>query len=203
MKSAVKLLGAVAAIATLAVALPTSADAAGRFVARGARVNADGGVTGGVVRGHANARSRAIRAHSIKTDGQGDRTVRSAACAEGAAGVACRAGKTTWQADGAVQHQSGAQWRGANGGSGSTAGSFTRNADGSYSGERNTAASGSRGTYKGTTTVNSASGYARSATAAGANSSRTVDSTYQKGVGGQRTVTCTDSSGAVVGCPTR
>jgi hypothetical protein len=171
------------ALATLAMVLASAfavenASAEGRL--HGWRSNAAGGVTaGGVHNVTGPLGGQRAGARGIITDGQGNGAAGGVNCARGAAGQACRAGATTWNADGSVNHQSGATVQGANGGSATTQGGFTRNADGAVSGGRNTTATGAQGnTYSGETTYNSADGVSH-------------------------TATCTDPSGAVIACPTR
>lgn len=168
-----------AAAATLALtAFSIDSADAGRL--RGARQNAAGGVTAGAVHNTQGPNGgRSVGGRGVITDGQGNGAAGSANCASGAAGRACRAGYTTRSADGAVTHQSGAAFEGANGGSGSTQGGFTRNADGTYSGGRTTSATGAQG------------------------NSYNADTAYDSETGVSRSVSCTDASGAAISCPTR
>lgn len=167
--------------ATAALALTAfSIDAASAERLRGARQNAAGGVTAGSVHNTQGPNGgRSIGRRGLITDGEGNGVARSANCASGGAGRACRAGYTTRTADGAVNHQSGAAFEGANGGSGSTQGGFSRNADGTYSGDRSTSATGAQG------------------------NSYNADTTYDSETGVSRSVSCTDASGAAISCPTR
>jgi hypothetical protein len=182
-------------------ALPAAAHAEGRFAARGARVNAEGGISAGAVRGARNAEgSGIVRGRGVRTDGEGAGVAGSGACASGEAGSGCRGSSTTWTADGAIDRQAGAQWDTVNG-AGSTQGQFTRDADGSYSGARDTTASGVRGDYAASTTVDSETGYNRAVNASNENGSVEVLAQGQRGSGGTRTVTCFDASGAQVACP--
>ena len=196
-----RLLSCFAASLLVMAALPAAADAQGRFGARGARANPEGGMTAGAVRGRGNGEGQGVvRGRGVITDGQGNAAAGSRGCARGQAGAACRAGATTVTADGTVNHRSGAAWN-TETSTGSTQGGFTRNADGSYSGGRDTAVSGARGDYAASTSVSSETGLNRSVNASNEDGSVAIDAQHQQGVGGSRTVTCFDPSGAVVACP--
>lgn len=169
------LVGAVLALSAASIDV-AEARGGGRFL----RENAAGGVTAGAWHNRVGPNGgAAVGGRGIVTDGAGNGVLGSAGCAEGAAGAGCRAGKTTFDAEGNVTHRSGAAFEGANGGTATTEGGFTRNADGTYAGGRETNATGPAGnSYAASTSWSSESGRSR-------------------------TVTCTDSSGAVVACPTR
>lgn len=163
----------------LAFSTFTIADANAQGRASVTRQNHAGGVTRGVAHNNTGPNGgQTAGQRSLVTDGEGNGARTGTQCARGAQGEACRAGYTTRTADGAINHESGAAFQGVNGASGSTQGAFTRNADGTYAGERSTSASGEQGSYDATTTWNSENGASRS-------------------------VTCTDPSGAVVACPSQ
>lgn len=146
---------------------------------RFARENRAGGVTAGKFGHHTGPNGGEIaRGHGLATDGEGNAVGGSGACARGAQGEACRAGAFTRDAQGNVTRQGGAAFEGANGASGTTEGGFTKNADGTYSGARDTELSGANGSYSGSTTYSSENGVSHSAT-------------------------CMDTAGNVVACPTR
>lgn len=246
-------------LATAAAVLllaPLSADAAGRAKARGARANADGGVTAAAASCARGSAAAACRARGVYTDAAGNVAAASGACAAGASAAGCRAAKTMVNADGSATRTSGVEVVTATG-SASTRGSFTRNADGTVSGARTTTASGQNGNYDAATTTNpdgsasrqvngayqsetgaasvagsfqrnadgtysgarttsganangsyatdtivsSEEGLVRSGTVSGANGTVAAETIYKRGEGGARTVTCTDASGVVVACP--
>ncbi|MAZ90415.1 MAG: hypothetical protein CMH94_08130 [Oceanicaulis sp.] len=192
---------ALAATLLLATTIPAAAEAQARGSARGARVNADGGISAGAVRARGNGQGQGVvRARGIYTDGAGNAEAGSAGCASGYSGTACRGSRTSVGADGSVYRRSGAHFE-TDTASGSTYGEFNRNADGSYYGRRDTSVSGANGNYDATTTVDSATGLNRSATASNENGSVDVQSQYQQGSGGSRTVTCYDAYGNQVACP--
>lgn len=167
------ILGAALALATLTI--DTAEARGGRFV----RENPAGGVTAGAAYDHTGPNGgRKAGARGVITDGEGNGAGASGSCAEGEKGRGCRGAVTTWSADGTIDRKSGFEAEGANGGTASSDGTFHRNADGTYAGDRTTTATGENGTYNANTTYDSANGVAR-------------------------TVTCTDAAGAVIACPTR
>ena len=170
---------ALVAASILALSTFVIDDAAAQGRVRVTRQNGEGGVTHvtGANRVGPNG-GQSVGARGVVTDGEGNGAAASGRCARGVQGEACRAGNTTRTADGAVTHESGGAFQGANGASGSTQGGFTRNADGTYSGGRTTSATGANGAYD-------------------------AETTYDSENGVNRTVTCTDPTGAVVACPTR
>lgn len=152
-------------------------DAADAQVRRGG-VRGDNGAAAGQVHDREGPNGgRVVGGRGIVTDGQGNVAAGSANCARSQSAQGCRAGVTTRSADGSVSHQSGLQASGANG-SIDSSGGFTRSADGTID-------------------------QGRSTTATGQNGSVSVDGSYTSDTGRSRTVTCTDSSGAVITCPTR
>lgn len=174
--------------------IPADADAAGRFKARGARANANGGVSAAVVAGGPNG----VRARGVVTDADGNAIAGSAGCA---AGRVCRGARTTYGADGSVSRESGAAFV-TPGGAGQTQGQFTRNADGTVSGSRTTSASGAYGDYDASTVVNpdgtasrQASGAYQTETASGSIESsfvRNADGT----ISGARSTSSSGANGA-------
>lgn len=180
---------------------PAHADAAGRVKARGAHANAEGGVTGGRVSAVRGPNGGAARGRGVVTDGQGNGKAASGGVYRGPnGGIAARAGSTTHQADGSLQHQSGAQWSGANG-SGGTQGGFVRNADGSISGGRQTHADGAQGGQYDADTQYANGTLDRSVDATARNGNR-YESTVNgsKGEGVSRTATCYDPNGNAISC---
>ncbi|MGF1623844.1 MAG: hypothetical protein ACFCVH_03085 [Alphaproteobacteria bacterium] len=112
------------------------------------------------------------------SDGNGAGAFGSVGCAAGPAGRACRAGATTVDGNGTVNHRSGFVAQGANGGSASSQGGFVRNPDGTWAGGRSTDLTGANGSYAGQTTWSSQTGVTHIAT-------------------------CLDPYGKTIPCPTR
>ena len=169
---------AVAGLLTVATIAVQAAEAQQR-VARGARGNAAGGITAGQIHDRTGPNGGTLRGgRGILTDGQGNGIAGSANCANGEAGRACRAGVTTRTAEGEVAHRSGIRVEGANGKELESAGGFTKDADGNINQARTTEASGEQGAV-------------------------TVDKTYTSEAGRTRTVTCANTAGEIVACPTR
>ena len=165
------------AIAASLISMAQVAEAGGRF--RGVHRNAAGGVT--AVNGAAHQGpngGRFARGRATVTDGQGNGATISGGAFETPSGAkGARAGGTTVNADGTVNHQSGFAASGAKG-SVESQGGTTRNADGTYAGGHTT-------------------------TATGANGSATSNSNWDSTNGYSRSVTCTDTAGNTVACPTR
>lgn len=186
----------------LLLAVP-EADAAGRVKARGARPNAEGGVTGGqaaAVRGPNGGGLARGRAYT--TDGQGNGQAASGGVVRTpGGGTGVRAGATQWSQDGSVQHESGAQFSGPQG-TAATHGQFTRDASGAVSGGRATTAEGAQGgRYDATTSYGNGTAQ-RSVDATGTSGYRyESDVTATRGEGVERTATCYDPQGNVVPCP--
>lgn len=169
---------AVASLLTVATIAVQVAEAQQR-VARGARTNGAGGVTAGQVHDRTGPNGGTLRGgRGVVSDGQGNAIAGSANCANGEAGRACRAGVTTRTADGAVRRQSGIQAEGANGGTLDSTGGFTKDAEGNISQARTSNASGEQGSVA-------------------------VDKAYTTETGRARTVTCANTAGEIVACPTR
>ncbi|MFZ5638184.1 MAG: hypothetical protein ACOY82_16525, partial [Pseudomonadota bacterium] len=115
-------------------------------------------------------------------------------------GTGGRAGSTTWNADGSAQHQSGAQWSGANG-SGSTQGGFVRDADGNVSGGRTTSATGAQGGRYDANTSYGNGTLDRDVDATGRNgNSYQSTTTATRGEGVDRTAACYDPNGNAIAC---
>ncbi len=193
------------AVSTFAIAFAIAApsvDAAGRVKARGAKPNAEGGVTAGrasATRGPNGG--GAVRGRGVTTDGQGNGKAVSGGAYQGPnGGTGARAGSTVRNADGSVQHQSGAQWAGQNS-SGSTQGGVTRDADGNVSGGRQTSATGTQGgSYNAQTNYDNGT-LDRNVDATSRNgNSYESNVTGTKGEGVTRTATCYDPNGAVIPC---
>lgn len=119
--------------------------------------------------------SRVVGGRGVVADGNGNAAAGAVNCARTPNAQGCRAGATTRTADGAVNHRSGFAVEG-DAGSATSQGGFTKSADGTIDQGRTT-------------------------TATGQNGSVTVDGAYNSDTGRTRTVTCSDSSGAIVACP--
>lgn len=171
-----------------------------------------GGFRKGGVKGEAGAAARsrgfvtnggewgAARRGAVASDGQGSGFARRGGCVDGAAGAGCRGGAVTRGADGSVSARSGAEFNGDHG-SLSRRRAFERDADGALAGQRSTDASGARGSYNGEASLESGV-YHRDGVYTGSDGrSAAVEGGYERGVGGARSVTCTNASGAVVACP--
>ncbi len=226
----VKLAAAAAASATLFALAPEPAEAqrgAGGW--RGARTNADGGVTAGrgwAARGPDGGYARAggfrgdgqgggaagrwgsgygpnggfARGAGVNGDGQGNFFGGSGGCAAGYQGAACRRGRFEGTEDGGFSRYGQGGFEGANGAWGRTESDFRYNPDGTFYGGRNTEAYGESGSYNARTDYNQ-DYYSRDAEYIGEQGSRIVDSFWERGQGGSRTVTCFDPDGFVVACP--
>jgi hypothetical protein len=169
---------AIASLLTVATIAVQTAEAQQR-VARGARGNAAGGITAGQVHDRTGPDGGTLRGgRRIVTDGDGRGVYRSANCATGEAGRACRAGVTARNAEGEIAHKSGIRVDGANGRELDSVGGFTRDADGNIDQARTTEASGEKGSV-------------------------TLDKAYTTETGRSRTVTCANTAGEIVACPTR
>jgi len=166
-----KTLATLAAALAVAVAFASVAEAAsGRIVRRGQ----NGAFAAGSVNGNAYARGWGVRKNA---DG-------STSAASGGAfrlnngAVGGRASTTTVNPDGSVAHRGGFAASGARG-SVNSQGGFTRNADGTVSGGRDTNVTAANGNgYSGSTTYDSTNGLSHSGS-------------------------CHDASGAAIACPTR
>jgi hypothetical protein len=182
-------------------ATPSVSDA-GFASVRGARANAEGGITAGSAQAVKSAKGSAASARSVTTAGAGNVKAASGGAFKAANGSkGARASSTTKNADGSGSRTSGFGASGTNGsvqGSGST----TRNADGTVSGSRS--ASGTTtagGTGQTSTTYATGSGTSRSTSATsatGTNYQGTTTANRADGV--THTGTCTDASGATVAC---
>lgn len=152
--------------------------AADAQVRRGAARGERGAIAGQVHDRTGPNGGKIVGGRGVATDGQGNGIAGSANCARSANAAACRAGVTTRTADGTVNHRSGFASEGPNGGQVNSSGGFTKSADGAVD-------------------------QSRSTTATGQNGSVTVDGSYTSESGRSRTITCTDTSGAVIACPQR
>lgn len=112
----------------------------------------------------------------------------------------CRQNAATRHADGTVSARSASQFSGENRAfSGNR--SLDRDADGNVSGNRAVDASGINSSYSGASSLDDGV-YKRDGTYTGdEGQSATVNSVFERGSGGSRSVTCIDASGAVVDCP--
>lgn len=170
---------ALAAISLMAFGSLAVEAAEAQRVDRGARANRAGGITAHQAHDREGPNGGTLRGgRKVVTDGNGNAAAGAVNCAKGDAGRACRAGVTTRTAEGELAHKSGIKVEGANGRELTSAGGFTKDAEGNIDQARTTEASGEKGTV-------------------------TVDKSYATGEGRSRTVTCADASGAVVACPTR
>ncbi len=150
-----KIITAMTSTFVLTFTLISAVNAGGHLRFSGATQNASGGITaarGGAAAG-ANG-GRFARGGAVTTDGQGNATGGSAQAFRGPNGAyGGRAGGFNKSSDGSVTHQSGGAVYGQYG-SATTAGSFQRNADGTYSGNRSTSAQiDDKGSYEGNTSV--------------------------------------------------
>jgi len=192
------------ALATLCVlmlslsAMPASAD--GLFLRKGIAAGENGVAarSRGVLSNGAG--QGAFKRGGFASDGNGNGLGGFGRCANGADATACRGGAATWQDDGSyarrLQTEINGQARSLSG-----QGELQRSADGTWTGNRTTDASGTNGTYNGAASVDEGT-YNRDATYTGdEGQSASVDSTYERGSGGSRALTCIDATGAIVDCP--
>jgi hypothetical protein len=165
-------------VGSLCMVLNTSY-AAGRFKAKGATTNANGGITAaraGAAKG-ANGGGFA-RARGTTTNGQGQASGGGATAVKGPnGGGGVRAGAFTADNSGNVNYQGGAGATGANG-SAATTGGFSRSAGGGIVGGRATTATNS-------TTGNTYDG----------------NTSYQSGQGVEHSQTCYNANKEVIACP--
>ena len=177
------------------------AHAAGRVTARNAHANAYGGVTASertAWRGPAGQSGSTAR--RVVTDGAGDRSVGRGVSRTGPNGTYRAGERTTVGADGSLQRDGGFRATGARGGSASGSRSFTRNADGSYAGQRSTQADGARGSYDSSTSYANGSGSrATTATAANGNTYQ-GETSWTRGEGVTHTASCHDAAGNSIAC---
>lgn len=179
-------------------AMPASAD--GLFVRKGIAAGENGVAArsrGGVFNGEGQG---AFRRGGFASDGNGNGLAGFGRCANGVNATACRGGAATWQDDGSYSRRLNSEISGQDR-SFSGQGVLQRNADGAWTGNRTTDAAGTNGTYSGAASVDQGT-YNRDGTYTGnEGQSASVDSTYERGSGGSRTVTCIDATGAIVACP--
>ena len=188
--------------ALCAAAIVPTANAAERVVKRGAATTANGGVVAGKAVGYQGPNGAAgVRGHAMATDGNGNaRTVSGAAGTTANGGRYGRTGTTDVGANGAVSHRSGSAVQGPNG-SASSAGGFTRNPDGTYSGQRSTHAQGaSGGNYSGNTTYANGSGAHTTNATAKNGDTYSGQTDWTKGQGATHSGTCRDAAGNVIPC---
>lgn len=146
-----------------AVVLSFSATAANAQRVRGAYENAAGGVTAGAaqdVRGPFGG--RAVGEAGVVTDGDGSGVAGSRGCARsGAEGRGCGARATTWDEDGNVHHDQSGYAQGAWGNTASTQGSFDRDEDGDWTGNRESEVNVGDRTYTANSSFDSDDGWDR------------------------------------------
>ena len=188
-------------LAALTIGLTTgAAQADGLVLRKGVAVGENGFAArslGGVTNGEGQG---AFRRGAIAADGQGNGVAGFGACANGHTGSACRGGSAGWNADGSFTRNLGTETSGENGFVSSRR-SLSRDAEGNLTGARSLDAAGNERAYTGAASLADGT-YNRDATYTGTEGqSATVDSTYTRGTGGTRSVTCIDASGAVVSCP--
>lgn len=164
----------------IAIAASSTAQAEGRF--HGAR---------GPRGGHAGATFE--NAQGGKTHVRGTRL-------SGERGTAVRGATTSVNPDGSVQHHSGAQASGANGGSYNSSGSSTRSADGSWQVNRQTSASGERGSYTGSTTGSDGTATHNSTITGASGNTYEGQTSVTRGQGVTHTGTCHDAQGNQIAC---
>ncbi len=131
-----------------------TAQAGGRFKAKGTKTNAAGGVTSVRAAGASGQNGGGfMRARGSTTNGQGQATGGGATAVKGAnGGKGFRAGSYTADSSGNVNYSGAAAATGANG-SAATTGGFSRGSDGSIRGSRSTTATANNGnSYSGNTT---------------------------------------------------
>lgn len=193
--------GALATLCVLMLSLssmPASAD--GLFLRKGIAAGEKG------VAAHSRASvfngegQGAFRRDGFATDGNGNGLAGFGRCANGVDAVACRGGAATWQDDGSYARKLKTDINGQNR-SLSDQGDLQRDADSTWTGNRTTDASGTNGAYNGAASVDEGT-YNRDATYTGdEGQTANVDSTYERGSGGSRALTCIDATGAIVDCP--
>lgn len=162
----------------------------------------NGGVAAGKAVGYSDANGAAgVRGHGVITDGNGNvRTVSGAGSSTANGGKYGRAGTTSVGANGAVSHRSGGAVQGPNG-SAATAGTFTRNPDGTYSGQRSTGAHGADGgNYSGNTSYANGSGSHTANATAKNGDTYTGETDWTRGHGTSHSGTCKDAAGNVIPC---
>lgn len=192
---------ALAAVSALILSMPaTPASADGLFLRKGVAAGESGIAArsrGGVFNGEGQG---AFRRGGFASDGNGNGFAGSAKCANGFDGSACRGGSATWQDDGSISRTLKSGGSGENGSFGSER-LLERSADGAWTGSRTTDATGASGSDSGASTLDEGT-YNRDGTYKGdEGQSASVDSTYERGSGGSRSVTCIDATGAIVDCP--
>jgi|KBSMisStandDraft_5_1062788.scaffolds.fasta_scaffold470441_1 hypothetical protein len=149
------------------------AEAAGRVVAGGIRARAGGGVVAGHVAGFRGPNGAAgIHGRRTVTDGQGDAHTASAGA-----------------------------WRGPDGGTVTSHGSATRNADGSGNFSRSTSATGAQGgSYNSSTSGATGQGITHNAQATGSNGNSYTGQTTVTKDGVTHTGSCSNAAGATIPC---
>jgi hypothetical protein len=193
--------------ASAALIPPATAFAGGVAHRSGGFRNQQSGVTaarGTAVKGPNGG--QAIHGRAVSTDGAGNVTGARGTAFKGPNGTAgARGAVNTKSADGTFTHQSGSVVEGPNGGKAARAGETTVNPDGSATHQSGFAASGANRSIKSTGSSErgadgSASG-SRTTTATRKNgNSVTTNTTWEKDQGAERTVSCTDASGATIPC---
>ncbi|MGF1456991.1 MAG: hypothetical protein ACFB6R_16620 [Alphaproteobacteria bacterium] len=196
-----KALSLMAALAVVLILVPESADAqaAGRKKVRGAKTEEGAAAVGGSKRAAGQNGALSGRRRGAK-DGEGNAAAGRRGCATGANAAGCAGAGTAVDAEGNVSRKAGGALTTENG-EASRQGTFNRNADGTFAGERSSEASGQRGSVTGNTTVDSETGVTRDKTATKDDSSVTVQSSGKAGEGASRSVTCKDAAGNTIDCP--
>lgn len=191
-------LAAMSALTLSVSAMPAASD--GLLLRKGVAVGENGVAArsrGGVFNGEGQG---AFRRGGLASDGNGNGMAGFGKCANSTAGAACRSGAATWQDDGSLSRTLRSEGSGQHGSFGSER-LLERSADGAWTGSRTTEAAGTSGSYSGSSTLNDGT-YNRDGTYTGdEGQSASVDSMYERGSGGSRTVTCIDATGAIVDCP--
>ncbi|MEL6452119.1 MAG: hypothetical protein AAFQ19_12745 [Pseudomonadota bacterium] len=176
------------------------ADADGLFVRKGIAAGENGVAArsrGGASNG---AGQGAFRRGGFASDRAGNGFAGFGKCANGGYAAACHSGSATWQDDGSLSRTLQSAGSGENGTFNSQR-LLNRSADGAWTGNRSTEAAGTSRSYSGASTLDEGT-YNRDGTYTGdEGQTANVDSTYERGSGGSRAVTCIDATGAIVDCP--
>ena len=153
------------------------AEAGGRFSARGTFQNRAGGISHMRTSGFSGSNGGVFRSRNLATDGQGNVVSGSAGTFNSPSGSAgMRVAETTRSSDGNIQHNSGMMVAGSQG-SVQSQGGFSKNADESISGSRETNINSQNGgSYQGSTNYSTSDGVTHAGT-------------------------CTDAAGNIIPCP--
>ena len=177
-----------------------AAHADGFFLRKGIAVGENGAIarsSGVIFNGEGQG---AFSRGGIVVDDDGNGAAGSVGCANTVNGAGCRGGSVTWNDDGSFARNLGTEASGENG-SLSARRWLSWDDENGLAGARSVDVEGDERSYTGTASLEDGTYNRDGAYTGDEGQSFTVDSTYQKGTGGSRTVTCIDASGAVVPCP--